>query len=139
MKLSQNPKATNGCTFKKRQEHISALSAPLSTLVAEILSSTDEDASLMETVNSIERDLSNQDFEVRRLLLDFEEKYKPSEACLETSVQLPIISAPTFDGDILNWVAFWEQFETAIHNNDRLNDAQKFVYLREALKMGPAK
>ena len=81
----------------------------------------------METVNSIKKDLSNQDFEVRRLLLDFEDKYKPSEACMELSVEMPKIRAPTFDGGILNWVAFGEQFETAIHIDDKLNDAQKFA------------
>ena len=123
----------------KRQEDISALSTQLSGFVAEILSLTDGDASLMKIASSIERDLSEQDFGVRKMLLDFEENHKPSEACIETAVELPKISAPTFDGDILNWVAFWEQFETAIHNNEKLNDAQKFVYLREALKAGPAK
>ena len=107
----------------------------LSGVVAEILSLTEGDASLMETAGSIYKDLSNQVFEVRKLLLDFEDNHKPSEACMETTVELLKISAPTFDVDIFNWVAFWEQFETAIHNNDKLNDAQKFVYLREALKM----
>ena len=133
------PESHKRLRLQKRQEDIGALSMQLSGLVAEILSLTEGDASLMETASSIDKDLSNQDFEVRRLLLDFEENHKPSEACMETSVELPKISAPTFDGDILNWVAFWEQFETAIHNNEKLNDAQKFVYLREALKMGPAK
>ena len=49
----------------------------MSGFVAEILSSTDEDSFLMETVNLMEKGLSNQDFEVRRLLLNFEEKHKP--------------------------------------------------------------
>ena len=71
-----------------------------------MLSLTDGDVSFMETASSIERDLSNQDFEVWRMLLDFENNHKPSEACIETVVELPKISAPTFDVDILNWVAF---------------------------------
>ena len=54
-------------------------------------------------------------------------------------MEFPKISAPTFDEDILNWVALWEQFEAAIHKNERLHDAQKFVYHREAVKEGPAK
>ena len=87
--IVSEPEGHKRLRLQKRQEDISALSAQLSTLVAEILSSTDEDTSLMGTVDSIERDLSNQDFEVRRLLLDFEEKYKPSEACLETQSNCP--------------------------------------------------
>ena len=93
----------------------------------------------MDTATSIENDLSNQDFEVRKLLLDFEDNCKPSETSGEATVELLTISAPKFGGDIFNLVAFWEQFETAVHNNDKLNNAQKFVYLRGAFKIGPAK
>ena len=32
-----------------------------------------------------------------------------------TGVKLPKISVPSFDGSLLNWSIFWEQFETAIH------------------------
>ena len=83
--------------------------------------------------------MSNQDFEVRWLLLEIEGSHKPSEARKDPAVELPKISGPTFDGDILNWVAFWEQYEATIHSNEKLHDVQKFVYLREAVKEGPAK
>ena len=96
-------------------------------------------AALMDNFTSIKRDVSNQDFEVRRLILEIECGHKPAEAHKEPIVELPRISTPTFDGDILNWVAFWEQFEVAIHSNERLHDAHKFIYLREAVKDGPAK
>ena len=126
--------------LQKCQEDISALNAQLSGLVGEILSSMGGNTSaLMDNVTSIKRDVSNQDFEVRRLLLEIECGHKPAEAHKESIIELPRISTPTFDGDILNWVAFWEQFEVAIHSNERLHDAQKFVYLREAVKDGPAK
>ena len=52
---------------------------------------------------------------------------------------MPEVSVPTFDGDVLNWAVFWEQFETAIHNNKKLHDAQKLTYLRDAVERGPAK
>ena len=60
---------------------ITALSTQLSGLVGEILSLTEGDTdSLMDTAALIKKDLSNVDFEVRRLLLDFEDSHKPSEA-----------------------------------------------------------
>ena len=31
-------------------------------------------------------------------------------------VNLPQIEVPTFDGTILNWRPFWEQFQAAVHN-----------------------
>ena len=99
-----------------------------------------EDTSgLLDSVTTIKRDLSNQDLEVRRLLLRKEDGHKPSEARKEPIIEVHKIRAPTFEGDIINWVAFWEQFEVAIQSNERLHDAQKFVYLREAVKDGPAK
>ena len=52
---------------------------------------------------------------------------------LEPTVELPKINVPTFDGDVLNWAVFWEQFETAIYNNKKLHDAQKLTYLRDAV------
>ena len=54
-------------------------------------------------------------------------------------VQLPRIEVPTFDGNILNWQIFWEQFDSAIHNKSQLNDSDKLTYLRDALKDGPAR
>ena len=88
------PESHKRLRLQKRQEDISALSMQLSGFVAEILALTEGDASRMGTATSIDKDLSNQDyFEVRRLLLDFEDNQKPSEACRETTVELPKISA----------------------------------------------
>ena len=64
---------------------------------------------------------------------------KPLEVHSEPAIELPKIKIPTFDGDILNWVTFWEQFEIAIHSNKRLHDIQKLAYLRDAVETGLAK
>ena len=52
-----------------------------------------------------------------------------------TSVQvkLPKLSLPTFHGDPMKWSVFWEQFSSAVHNNDQLDNTQKLTYLREAI------
>ena len=44
-----------------------------------------------------------------------------------------------FDGHLLHWTKFWEQFEVAIHNKTSLSEAEKLVYLQHALKGGSAK
>ena len=54
-------------------------------------------------------------------------------------VKLPKIDVPTFDGNILNWQTFWEQFSIAIHDRTNLSDTEKLVYLRHSLKDGTAK
>ena len=46
---------------------------------------------------------------------------------------------PTFDGDIMNWRRFWEQYEVSIHSRTHLTDPEKLAYLRQSLKNGPAR
>ena len=38
-----------------------------------------------------------------------------------------------FDGDVINWSSFWDQFSSAIHENDSLNEINKFTYLKSFL------
>ena len=53
--------------------------------------------------------------------------------------KLPRIEIPTFDGNILSWRLFWEQFQAAVHDKPHLEDIDKLTYLRDALKNGPAR
>ena len=55
------------------------------------------------------------------------------------TIELPKINLPTFNGDILYLVPFWEQFKVAIHSDKELHDVQKLAYFRDAAKAGPAK
>ncbi|XP_063435623.1 uncharacterized protein LOC134716543 [Mytilus trossulus] len=48
--------------------------------------------------------------------------------------KLPKLELSKFDGNILNWQAFWESYDTAIHSNPSLTDAQKFNYLKTLLQ-----
>ena len=61
------------------------------------------------------------------------------EASASPGVRLPKISIPTFDGKILSWKSFWEQFDATIHSKAGLNDIEKLTYLQDALKDSPAR
>ena len=50
-------------------------------------------------------------------------------------VNLPRIDVPKFDGNILNWRLFWEQFRAAVHDNP-LGEVDKVTYLWDAIKEG---
>lgn len=64
----------------------------------------------------------------------------PSATVPSTSnLKIPKLESPTFDGDILNWTRFWEQFSISINEREGLTDAEKFVYLQQSLKGGSAK
>ena len=54
-------------------------------------------------------------------------------------VKLPKLDVPTFNGDILNWKSFWEQFCVSVHDRTTLSSSKKLVYLQHALKDGLAK
>ena len=54
-------------------------------------------------------------------------------------MKLPKIEVPTFDGDLLQWQTFWEQFSIAIDSRTDISDTEKLVYLRLAIKAGSAK
>ena len=54
-------------------------------------------------------------------------------------VRLPKLDVPKFDGEILNWRSFWEQFCIAVHDHTNLSDSEKLVYLQQSLKGGSAK
>ena len=54
-------------------------------------------------------------------------------------VRLPKLEVPTFDGNILKWKCFWEQFCISVHDRSSLSDSEKLVYLQHALKDGSAK
>ena len=54
-------------------------------------------------------------------------------------LSLPRIEILTFDGNILNWWLFWEQFQVAVHDKPHLEEVDKLTYLRVALKEGPAR
>ena len=56
-----------------------------------------------------------------------------------SGINLPRIEIPTFDGNILNWRLFWEQFQAAVHDKPHLGEIDKLTYLRDALKDGPAR
>ena len=54
-------------------------------------------------------------------------------------VRLPKLDVPTFNGDVQHWTTFWEQFAISVHDRTSLSNAEKLVYLQQAIKSGSAK
>lgn len=48
-------------------------------------------------------------------------------------IQLPKIQLPSFDGDILCWVAFRDTYKSLVHDNASLSKIEKFHYLLSAV------
>ena len=54
---------------------------------------------------------------------------------VKRSYKLPKIEIKKFNGEILNWLSFWSQFEK-IHQDKDLHDSDKFQYLAQAMVEG---
>ena len=48
--------------------------------------------------------------------------------------RLPKLTLPTFSGNPLAWLTFWDSFQAAIHLNPNLSGVQKFNYLKAQLE-----
>ncbi len=73
---------------------------------------------------------------IRRLL---QNHTKTSPTTSEGGVKLPKLDVPSFDGNLINWKPFWEQFTISVHGRASLSAAEKLAYLKHALKDGGAK
>lgn len=55
------------------------------------------------------------------------------------SVRLPVMDLPKFDGDYDKWENFRDMFLALIHNDESIDNIQKFYYLTSALTAVAAK
>ena len=98
----------------------------------------EDDDVLKINMMAVEKALFDCSLELRRLLQPNKPKDSSYTTSTETStskgVKLPKIDVPTFNGNILNWGTFWEQFSVAVHNHDNISDSEKLVYLRHSLR-----
>ncbi|XP_046748847.1 uncharacterized protein LOC124412775 [Diprion similis] len=51
-----------------------------------------------------------------------------------SSIKLPTLNLPKFDGHYAQWLPFRDTFEALIDKNESLSDIQKFYYLRSSLQ-----
>lgn len=52
----------------------------------------------------------------------------------QSHLKLPKLELSKFDGDVLKFQNFWDQFEVAIHDNDNVPSVKKFTYLHSVLE-----
>ena len=53
---------------------------------------------------------------------------------LSSKLRLPKLELKSFDGNMMNWMEFWDSFERNIHLNSSLCDVDKMSYLKASLK-----
>ena len=90
-----------------------------------------EDTSeLSVMLNKVEKGIFDLSLDIRKLLRS---QSSVSSSTSNKGVRLPKLEVPTFDGNILNWCTFWEQFKVSVHDRTNFIDSEKLAYLRNAL------
>ena len=98
----------------------------------------DDSPDLNGLLSWVEKALFEYSQKVCKLLHSQSPYSAPSDSDMK-GVKLPKLEVQTFDGKILEWATFWEQFKVSVHHCVNLTDSEKLAYLRHALKGGSAK
>ena len=123
------------CLLQMREEQLIDFKRELEDTRKTLLTSDMEEEDLLQLLSTIEELIFEYSLKVKKLL----HSRKESPSLNGQGVKLPKLDVPTFDGSILNWTTFWEQFCISVHERLNLSDAEKLVYLRHSLKDGAAK
>ena len=127
--------------FLQHEAQLADYKSQLSVIREELLAADCilEDDPLFKLHDDLEKQLFDCSHIVRRRLAQCKADSPPTAPVASSGVKLPKLDVPVFDGNILNWTQFWEQFCISVHDRKNLSDAEKLVYLRHALKDGSAK
>ena len=134
--ISPFPRDGDIHTLQQFEEQLSGYKKDFSDVQRSLFSLDIEDSSdLGMLIPRVEDAMFRSSLEIRKLLHSHS---TPSTSDIQ-GVKLPKLDVPTFDGSLLNWKTFWEQFKVAVHIRTNLTDSEKLAYLRHALKAGSAK
>ena len=89
----------------------------------------------------MEKSFFERSLQIKKFIYSAKHPHNTSDAAAPDfkGVKLPKIDVPTFDGNLLNWRSFWEQFCVSVQSHSNLADSNKLVYLQHSLKDGSAK
>lgn len=120
------------------QEEVSDYKKDLATLYDDLLLHDVNEGDELSAVHSaLEVELSNTASKLKGLLAPTTTDTPGSHTVSDASeVRLPKLDIPTFDGNIIHWTQFWEQFTISVHDRTNISNAEKIVYLQHALKDG---
>ncbi len=112
--LPENPSLP---VLQQYQEKLDDFKIEMSALRDILLSiSLPEDCELESKLTGLYKQLFNNGIVIKRLLCSASTRSIASSDSTESrGVKLPKLEVPTFDGNILNWRTFWEQFSVSVH------------------------
>ncbi len=122
--------------IKQYREQLNDTKANLHSAHSDLLSlELDYGDELHTNHRGLERLLFECALTVSRLSDDIKPVAPVARSGEHDGVKLPKIEVPMFDGNILSWRRFWEQFSVSVHERSSLSCSEK---LQHALKNGSA-
>ena len=129
--------ADDACLLKQHEEQLSEFKKELGDVQTSLLSLDLEDEDeVLQLQSAVERTIFDCSLNIKKLL---HTQVNASLSPDARGVKLPKLDVPMFNGDILCWKTFWEQFCISVHNRSTLSNSEKLVYLQYALEDGTAK
>ncbi|XP_050062940.1 uncharacterized protein LOC126552291 [Aphis gossypii] len=88
--------------------------------------------------------VENEFYTIKAMIIDIINKNKQSssnrhstqsnsQTIVRDTMKLPAIPAPSFDGNLQNWVSFLDTFNAMFHKNNALAEVQRLHYLKSCL------
>ena len=130
----------DSCLLRQYEEQVSDVKKELSDTHNELLKlELDDSDDLVIKQETLEKTIFDCAVTIKKQIASVPERGPPTVASDGKGMKLPKLDVPTFDGNILNWRTFWEQFCVAVHDRSNLSDSEKLVYLQHSLKSGSAR
>ncbi len=125
------------CLIQQYGDQLAEIKTELKGIHGELLLlALEERDELFNEHNGLTKKIFDCGHNIKKLLDTSEHRIPIRES---RGVRLPKLEVPTFDGNVINWSTFWEQFSVSVHSHDSISDPEKLVYLQHALKDGSAK
>ena len=132
-------------SVKSQLDILNTILSELETIDSTILDfclqlNVDEDDLVTEISDTYERMNKRNALKIKfDTLCNSVESNNSNNSAVARPVLLPKIKLPKFSGNVIEFQTFWEQFESAVHDDNTLSNIQKLTFLRSCLEGEAAK
>ena len=129
------------CLIRQYEEKLHELKSELGDISRSLLPlDLEDDDDLMDMQTDLESRFFDASLNLKRMIDSAGKASSPKTTTTDgKGVKLPKIDVPTFDGSVIQWRTFWEQFTIAVNSRTEISGSEKLVYLRHSVKDGTAK
>ena len=138
--ISEMPDPVDLCLLQQHDGQLRDLKLDLTRAADDLLTiDLTDDHALLQLHAKLEEHVFDCGLQIKKTLAAGMMSTTTTPVLVDKGVKLPKLDVPRFDGQLINWSSFWEQFQISVDEQTSLSDAEKLVYLKQALKGGSAR